>query len=496
MHEVIDRRRAGRSAVNGRMICRVLGVLVLIEVLMFVACAGVAWLYGEAEVDAFLWTALAATGCAGVLLAASRGADRRLGKRDGYCIASLTWVLFTALGMLPFLLCGSVETAGEAFFETMSGFTTTGATILDDIDHEPHAILFWRALTHWIGGLGIVLFAIAVLPFFGEGSLQLFSGEAVGVTHDKIHSKVNVMARLLWSIYLGLTVTCLLLLRVGGMGWFDALCHSMATVSTGGFSTRQASVAAWQSPFIEYVIAVFMILSAINFSLYFSALKGRPGKIWRDEETRWFLTSILVVTGVIAATLVWQRGYDVEHALRSALFQVASLHTSTGFGTDDYMQWPPLTWILLVYAMLAGGCTGSTSGGIKALRLVILAKSIRNHLRRMLHPNAVLPVRVNRQAVPQGVVLTVGIFVICYLLCIFIGWLGLVVAGVELTDAFGVAISSMGNAGMALGNFGPAYSWSALPEAGKWISSALMLVGRLEMFAIMLMFYSAFWRKH
>lgn len=496
MHEVIDRRRAGRSAVNGRMICRVLGVLVLIEVLMFVACAGVAWLYGEAEVDAFLWTALAATGCAGVLLAASRGADRRLGKRDGYCIASLTWVLFTALGMLPFLLCGSVETAGEAFFETMSGFTTTGATILDDIDHEPHAILFWRALTHWIGGLGIVLFALAVLPIFGEGSLQLFSGEAVGVTHDKIHSKVNVMARLLWSIYLGLTVTCLLLLRVGGMGWFDALCHSMATVSTGGFSTRQASVAAWQSPFIEYVIAVFMILSAINFSLYFSALKGRPGKIWRDEETRWFLTSILVVTGVIAATLVWQRGYDVEHALRSALFQVASLHTSTGFGTDDYMQWPPLTWILLVYAMLAGGCTGSTSGGIKALRLVILAKSIRNHLRRMLHPNAVLPVRVNRQAVPQGVVLTVGIFVICYLLCIFIGWLGLVVAGVELTDAFGVAISSMGNAGMALGNFGPAYSWSALPEAGKWISSALMLVGRLEMFAIMLMFYSAFWRKH
>lgn len=496
MHEVIDRRRAGRSAVNGRMICRVLGVLVLIEVLMFVACAGVAWLYGEAEVDAFLWTALAATGCAGVLLAASRGADRRLGKRDGYCIASLTWVLFTALGMLPFLLCGSVETAGEAFFETMSGFTTTGATILDDIDHEPHAILFWRALTHWIGGLGIVLFALAVLPIFGEGSLQLFSGEAVGVTHDKIHSKVNVMARLLWSIYLGLTVTCLLLLRVGGMGWFDALCHSMATVSTGGFSTRQASVAAWQSPFIEYVIAVFMILSAINFSLYFSALKGRPGKIWRDEETRWFLTSILVVTGVIAATLVWQRGYDVEHALRSALFQVASLHTSTGFGTDDYMQWPPLTWILLVYAMLAGGCTGSTSGGIKALRLVILAKSIRNHLRRMLHPNAVLPVRVNRQAVPQGVVLTVGIFVICYLLCIFAGWFGLVIAGVELTDAFGVAISSMGNAGMALGNFGPAYSWSALPEAGKWISSALMLVGRLEMFAIMLMFYSAFWRKH
>ena len=496
MHEVIDRRRAGRSAVNGRMICRVLGVLVLIEVLMFVACAGVAWLYGEAEVDAFLWTALAATGCAGVLLAASRAADRRLGKRDGYCIAWLTWVLFTALGMLPFLLCGSVETAGEAFFETMSGFTTTGATILDDIDHEPHAILFWRALTHWIGGLGIVLFALAVLPIFGEGSLQLFSGEAVGVTHDKIHSKVNVMARLLWSIYLGLTVACIALLRVGGMGWFDAVCHSMATVATGGFSTRQASIAAWQSPFIEYVIAAGMLLSAINFSLYFSALKGRPGKVWRDEETRWFLTSVAVVTAVIAAMLVWQRDYGVEQAFRSALFQVASLHTSTGFGTDDYMQWPPLTWILLVYAMLAGGCTGSTSGGIKALRLVILAKAIRNHLRRMLHPNAVLPVRVNRQAVSQSVVLTVGIFVICYLLCIFVGWLGLVATGVELTDAFGVAVSSMGNAGMALGNFGPAYSWSALPEAGKWISSALMLVGRLEMFAIMLMFYSAFWRKH
>ena len=497
MLEYANQRKNGRRFINRKMICRVLGVLLLIEVLMFLGCAGVSWFYREHDADCFLWSAAITAAVSALLLAAARGAERRLGKRDGYCIASFTWLLFTLLGMLPFYIGGSVDNITDAFFETMSGFTTTGATILDNIDTQTHAILFWRALTHWIGGLGIVFFAIAILPFFTEGSLQLFSGEAVGVTHDKIHPKVNAMARWLWTIYLILTVSQTILLKVGGMGWFDAICHTFSTVATGGFSTKQSSVAYWNdSPFIQYVIAVFMILAAINFSLYFACLKGRFGKIWRDQETRWFLGSILILTAIITLTLIATRGYDVEQAFRNALFQVVTVHSSTGFSSDDYMLWPPFTWMLLMYAMLAGGCTGSTSGGIKTLRLLIFSKGIRNNFRRMLHPNAVLPIRINGQAVPQQVVLTVGIFVALYVLCVFVGWTALMAVGVGFEEAFGVSVASIGNAGVALGDFGPAFSWSGLPVAGKWISSLLMLLGRLEMFAVMLMFYRAFWRNH
>ncbi len=495
MLEYANQRKGNKRFINGRMICRVLGVLLMIEVLMFLGCAGVSWFYAEGDAACFLWSAAITTAAAGLLVLAGRKAERRLGKRDGYCIASLTWILFTLFGMLPFYIGGSVDNITEAFFETMSGFTTTGATIMDDIDTQTHAILFWRALTHWIGGLGIVCFAIAILPFFGEGSLQMFSAEAVGVTHDKIHPKINTMTRWIWTIYLILTVSETLLLRMGGMGWFDAVCQTFSTVATGGFSTKQASIAYWDSPFIEYVIAVFMILSGINFSLYFSCLKGKAGKIWHDEETRWFLTSILILTVIITAALVLTDRYGLEEAFRNAFFQVATAHSSTGFSTDDYMLWPPFTWMLVIYAMLAGGCTGSTAGGIKNLRLLIFSKGIRNNFSKMLHPNAILPIRVNRQAIQSGVVLTVGIFVALYLLCILVGWTAMMLVGVGFEEAFSVSVASMGNAGIALGEFGPAYSWSGLPDAAKWISSSLMFLGRLEMFAVMLLFYSAFWRS-
>ena len=490
----LSKKRDG-SLINRKLIFRVMGVLLLVEVCMFLVCAAVAWGYGEADKWDFLLTA-GITAAAGILLLwGGRGAERRMSKRDGYCIASLTWVLFSLFGMLPFCLCGSVGSVADAFFETMSGFTTTGATIMDNIDSQSHAILFWRCFTHWIGGLGIVCFAIALLPFFGEGNLQLFSAESVGVTHDKIHPKVGTMMRMLWTIYLVITVADTLLLYAGGMGWFDAVCHAFSTMGTGGYSTKQASIAYWDSPFIEYVTAAFMILAGINFSLYFSCIRGRFGKIWHDGETRWYLGSIAVLTIAIAVVLAWQKGYDMEEAFRSALFQVVTLHTSTGFATDDYMLWPSFTWVLLIYAMLAGGCTGSTSGGIKNLRLLIMAKGIRNNFRKMLHPNAVLQIRVNRQAVTPPVVLAVAFFICSYALCILVGWLILMILGVDFMEALSVTISSMGNAGLALGQFGPAYSWSALPEAGKWVCSFLMLLGRLEMFAVLLLFYPAFWRK-
>ncbi len=383
----------------------------------------------------------------------------------------------------------------DAFFETMSVFTTTGATILDDIESLSHGLLFWRSLTQWIGGLGIVFFTIAVLPIFGGGTIQLFSAEAIGVTHDKTHPRIDVMAKWLWMIYAILTIAETVLLMIGGMSFFDAVCHSFSTTATGGYSTKQASVAYWNSPFIEYVIAIFMILSGINFSLYFMCLKGKGKRLFQDDEFRWFMKSVSILTLVITFALVFQNHYDWEKAFRRALFQVATAHTSCGFATDDYNLWPSFTWMLLIFAMLSGGCTGSTSGGIKNMRLMILARNIKNEFKRMLHPRAVLPVRVNRQVISPSIIASVNTFFVFYLFCILAGWILLMFFGVGIIEAMSTVISSLGNVGPGLGAFGPAFSWAALPDAAKWILSFLMLIGRLELFAVLLLFYSGFWER-
>ncbi len=488
-------RNKPKSIINHKIICRVLGILLLVEVAMFLLCAAVSWGYGEDDVRAFLLTAVITAAAAGVLFLVSRNAEHRLGRRDGYCIATLVWVLFTLFGMLPFCFSGSVDSVADAFFETMSGFTTTGATVLDNIDSLSHGILFWRSLTHAIGGLGIVCFAVALLPLVSEGNVQLFSAEATGVTHDKLHSKISVMVKWIWSVFLVLNIAEIILLYVGGMSMFDAICHAFSTTGTGGFSTKQASIAYWNSPFIEYVIAVFMILSGVNFTLYFLWVNNGWKKMFRDEELRFYLCSVLGVTLIITAVLAFQKGLDVESAFRKALFQVSTLHTSCGFSTDDYMLWPPFTWVLLMYAILAGGCTGSTGGGIKSLRLLVLGKVIRNYFSRLIHPNAVIPVRINNQALPSDTVMGVLMFISLYLLCILVGWAVLCLLGIGFSDALGLVASSMGNAGLAFGDFGPAYSWNAMPDAAKWVLSFVMLIGRLEMFCVLLMFYPRFWKN-
>ena len=480
---------------SNKMIFRVLGVLLFIESAMFLLCAAISLCYGEQDYQYFLYTILLNTLVGGVLLICSRGAENRLTRRDGYCIVTFTWFLFTLFGMLPFYFSGGIPSVTDAFFETMSGFTTTGATILDDIESLSHGLLFWRSLTQWIGGLGIVFFTIAVLPIFGGGTIQLFSAEAIGVTHDKTHPRIDVMAKWLWMIYAILTVVETMLLMIGGMSFFDAVCHSFSTTATGGYSTKQASVAYWNSPFIEYVIAIFMILSGINFSLYFMCLKGKGKRLFQDDEFRWFMKSVSILTLVITLALVFQNHYDWEKAFRRALFQVATAHTSCGFATDDYNLWPSFTWMLLIFAMLSGGCTGSTSGGIKNMRLMILARNIKNEFKRMLHPRAVLPVRVNRQVISPSIIASVNTFFVFYLFCALVGWTLLMFFGVGLTEAMSTVISSLGNVGPGLGAFGPAFSWAALPDAAKWVLSFLMLIGRLELFAVLLLFYSGFWER-
>lgn len=487
---------AKNSLINFKLISFVLGILLLVEGGLFLLCAGVSLLYDESEYIYFIYTMILNIVLGGVMIFIGRNSTGHMTRRDGYCIVSLSWLLFTLSGMLPFYFSGSVDNITDAFFETMSGFTTTGSTIFDDIESLPYGLLFWRSLTQWIGGLGIVLFTIALLPLFSGSSQQLFLSEATGVTHNKIHPKINVMARYLWIVYIMLTLAEMILLMMGGMNWFDAICHSFSTTATGGFSTKQDSISYWNSPYIEYVVAIFMLLSSVNFSLYYMALKGHFKNFLKDEEFHLFLKSVLILTLIVTITLFAYDYYGLEESFRKAFFQIASIHTSCGFATDDYNLWPHFTWVLLLFAMFSGGCTGSTAGGVKNLRLLIIAKNIKNQFKQMLHPRAVLPVKVNNETVGPQVSVTVYTFFATYLLCIVVGWILVMLCGVGFTESLSTVLSSIANVGPALENFGPVFSWSALPDAAKWILSALMFIGRLEIFGILLLFYHRYWKDN
>ncbi|NDV59515.1 TrkH family potassium uptake protein [Bacteroides sp. 519] len=481
--------------IHAKMIFRIMGFLVLIETVMLLCCIAVSLFYKEDDLLSFIITA-AVTLIAGIAFSlAGRNADNQFGKRDGIIIVSISWVVVSAFGMLPFYLSGYVPNITNAFFEAMSGFTSTGSTILDNIEALPHGLLFWRSISQWIGGLGIVFFTIAVLPIFGVGSVQLFAAETSGLTYDKVHPRIGVTAKWIWSIYIGLTITIAILLWLGGMDVFDSICHSFTTASTGGYSTKQASIGYYNSPYIEYVISVFMVVSGVNFSLLLILTKGKFKKFFKDTELKWYLISIGLLTLFIAVGLYYTTGSGVEESFRKSFFQITSLHTSTGFATTDYMLWKPLFWALLVVVMVVGGCAGSTSGGIKCIRMIILTKIARNEFKRIIHPNAVLPVRINGQVAPSSIITSVLAFIFVYLVIIVVSCLIMLGLGVDFVESIGIVVSSVGNMGPGLGLTGPAYSWNSLPDAAKWISAFLMLIGRLELFTVLILFTRSFWKK-
>ena len=479
--------------VSYRFIAHLTGLLLAFESMLLLACCCVSMIYGERDLMSFVISFAVCLSVSAILLVYGRRKKCAMSRNEGYIVVALSWVFFSVFGMVPYLWGGFIPNITDAFFETMSGFTTTGATILDNIESMPHGILFWRSLTQWIGGLGIVCFTIVLLPGFGASSQMLYLSEATGVTHNKLCPKTRVMARYIFMVYILLTAVESALLMAGGMGLFDAVCHSMTTTATGGFSTKQASIAYWHSPYIEYVVSLFMLLSAINFSLYIVACKSKWKQLRKNTELKWFACSVGLLTLVISVVLFLNNGYGVEEAFRKSLFQVATCHTSCGFATDDYNLWPPFTWMLLIFAMLSGGCTGSTSGGVKNLRLIIIANCIRNQFRQILHPRAVLPVRAGFPF-DNKLVTTVLVFFAAYLSVAFIGWTLLMAFGVDFTEAMSTVISAMGNVGPGLGSFGPAFSWAALPDAAKWILSSLMLIGRLEIFGFLLIFYRSTWK--
>ena len=481
--------------INLKLIYKIIGSLLFIEAMMLLLCLGVSVYYHEDDLMAFALSVAISAGTGLVLRLIARNCDNTLSRRDAYLVVTLTWTVFSLFGTLPFLLGGYLHSFTDAFFETMSGFTTTGASIIDNVDILPHGILFWRSLTQWVGGLGIIFLTLALLPAQGSSGQRLYLSEATGVTHDKLFPKVSVMARTLWLVYVGITLAEVCLLMVGGVNMFDAVCHAFATTATGGFSTHDAGVMYWHSPFVEYVIAVFMLLSGINFTLYFLSLRGRLRQSWRDGELRWFLSSILVLTLFIALVLWRQTPMNFEEAFRKSLFQVATCHTSTGFASANYTLWPTYVQLLLLFAMLSGGCTGSTSGGIKCARLGVLWQAMRHQLRRLLHPHAECPVRMGLHMLSTSQVNGVLLFVITYLCIVFIATFVLLACGMGVVEAVSTTISSMGNVGVAMGTCGPDYSLATLPDVAKWTLSALMLLGRLEIFGLLLIVYRPTWKN-
>lgn len=390
----------------------------------------------------------------------------------------------------------------------MSGFTTTGATILNDIEVVPEGVLFWRSLTHWIGGMGIIVLAIAILPLLGIGGMQLFAAEAPGPSADKLHPRITDTAKRLWLIYFGYTAAETLLLTVAGMSFFDAINHAMCTLSTGGFSTKNASVAYWNGdPIIQYIIILFMFLAGTNFVLSYFAFKGKVQKVIHDEEFKLYFKFIAIFT-IIAAVLIYFRADitassinhpmvwgQAESAFRHALFQVLSVITTTGFVTADYTMWTPFLVVFFFGLMFLGGSAGSTSGGVKVVRQLILIKNGFLEFKRTLHPSAILPVRYNKKAISGDIVFNILGFFILYMLSFIVGALVFSMFGIDFKSAVGLAASTLGNVGPALGEFGPVDNYAALPDLAQWWASFLMLIGRLELFTVLILFTPFFWRN-
>jgi len=485
--------------VNLRGIGRVLGILLLVTAAALLLPVVVDLGYGEGDWPVFLACSLGGLLAGGLLMAQGRGHDE-LRNRDGFAIVSLGWAAVGMLGALPFLGTGAIPSPVDAVFESISGFTTTGSTIMTDIEGvgaEHHAVLFWRSLIQWLGGMGIVVLALAVLPLRGVGGMQLFRAESPGPAPDRLTSRISETARLLWGVYVlitGLEVAALML--IGGMGPFDAVCHAFTTMATGGFSTLDTSVGGFASPAVEWIITVFMFLAGANFSLHYLALRGRWRVYGRDDEFRFYGLVVLGTTAIVAAALFLGRVVDgVEPTLRAAAFQVVSIVTTTGYGTADYVLWPPVTHIILLLLMALGGCAGSTGGGIKMMRVLLLLKHAHVEVKKLLHPRAVYTVFFNERAVSPALATNVLGFFLLFMIVFVSGTVLLTVAGRDIVTAVGAVAATLGNIGPGLGEVGPTCNFAFMSAFEKWVLVLLMLIGRLELYTVLVLFMPAAWRR-
>lgn len=478
-----------------RLIMYILGLLLLIEAAAMISCIPVSIWYNDSALIPLLLSS-GVTALSGLLFWFLNRKFKRenLGKREGYVIVSFSWVIFSLFGALPFYITVSDLSFTDAFFETISGFTTTGSTIFSDIESLPEGLLYWRALTHWLGGMGIIVLSLAILPLLGIGGMQLFAAEVPGITKDKLHPRIKETAKRLWGIYILLTFLQAILLMLGGMSLYESLCHAYATMSTGGFSTRNEGMMEF-SPYIQYVVIVFMFLAGANFTLHYWFLKGKLKTIWKNDEFRFYLALVLIPTILITTGLLNQGILGAESSFRKALFQVVSIITTTGFVSDNYLLWPGSMWFILFLLMFVGGSAGSTGGGVKVVRHLLLLRNSRLELRRLIHPMAVIPVRLNGKAVSENVIFKVTAFFLIYIFSVSIGTFLITLLGIDFETSIGAVTSAIGNIGPGIGMVGPICNFSFLPDIAKWLLSFLMLIGRLELFTVLILFSPSFWKN-
>ena len=483
--------------VNFSIVFNILGRLLYLESGMMLACLATSFAYGEDDSYAFLVSMLV-TMVGGLLFRYfGRKADNTLNRREAYLVVTAVWILFSFFGMFPYLLGGYINNLADAYFETISGFTTTGASILDDVEHLPHGILFWRTLTHWIGGLGIVFFTIAILPSVVGGSTRVFAAEATGPMQNKLHPRLSMCAKWLWLVYVFITASCCACYMLFGMDWFHGINYAMTTAATGGFVIDNKCIFE-NSPALEYTATFFCFISGVNFTLlYFSVSKLKLRNLWKSSEFKFYTFFVLSCAAIVMAELMAWNGYDFEFAFRSSIFQVVSLITTTGYSNDDVVRWHHLTWLVLWVGMAVGACGGSTTGGMKCARVVMLLKIIKNEMRQRLHPNAVLPLKIDGQNVDNSHRVSLLAFTTSYLLLLLLSVAILMADNIDVENSISIAIASLANAGPSL-MFSTTnhIAWSDLPDLSKWVASALMLIGRLEIFSILMILTPQFWREN
>lgn len=478
------------------MLLRVIGWLLMIEAGFMLIPLVVGLIYGEHETLAFVLS-LGITAVAGGGMMSLRPKSREMGKREAILLTGMTWIILSLFGMFPFLFSHTHLNVTDAFFETMSGFTTTGASVLNSLEGVSKAVLLWRCVIQWIGGLGIILFTLAVVPMLNyQGGMQLFNAEVTGITHDKLRPRVSYTAKGLWMVYIALTALLILLLSFSKMDIFDAVCYGLSTMSTGGFSTSDMSIGEWNSLYVKIVVIIFMFLGGVNFTLIYRCVTGQGVKVWRNTIFRVYVGIVVVCYLLLCLNLV-MRGLvrSVDDLTVDPLFQAVSIISSTGLTEPDFNDWGPLAVVVLIVMMFMGACAGSTSGGAKLDRLVVLFKFLKNEFYKMMHPNAVTTVCINGKGTSYTIVQKVLAFLFLYAIVIIVGAVALIILGRPLSDSFFCALSAISNTGLGTDITGIGGNFALLPPAAKWILAFIMLIGRLELYTILLLFTSSFWRK-
>jgi trk system potassium uptake protein TrkH len=496
-------------ALNLKIIYRFLGITAILNGLFMFIAFPFSYFNDESQANGILNAGIITVFIGLILFFFNKPNSKNIQKKEGYLIVTLGWLTLSFTGMLPYLLSGAIPNITDAFFETISGYSTTGSSILTDIESMPKGILFWRSATHWIGGMGIIVLTIAILPLLGIGGMQLFMAEAPGPSADKLHPRITDTAKRLYLIYVLLTFAEFFLLRAAGMTWFDAINHAMATVSTGGFSTKNNSVAFYNNlPFVQYIIIFFMLIAGTNFVLTYFALKGKIQRVFQSEEFKYYLFGIIGVSAIVTILIYFYQDPNLhttiahpkvfgeaESAIRHGLFMVTSVITTTGFVTADFTMWSFLATGIFFALFFTGGSAGSTSGGVKVVRHIVMLKNSFLEFKKALHPNAIIPVRYDGKSISPTIVSNILSFFIIYMLIFMISSVILTFLGLDFMSALGAAASSLGNIGPALGSVSPVNNFSHLSATAKWFCSFLMLIGRLELFTVLILFTPFFWRK-